>query len=81
MGEHKGNIVKRADVASIMARIATEKTGLRITTARLRKRSRARVRFYAVDGALCVLIEAESEEDGRALCRDVKLDFIGLFET
>jgi hypothetical protein len=64
-----------------MARLATEKTGLRVTTARLRKRSRSRVHFYAVDGALCVLIEAESEDDARILCRDVKLDFIGLCET
>jgi hypothetical protein len=39
------------------------------------------VRFYAVDGTLCVLIEADSEEDAAFLCRDVKLDYIGICET
>ena len=36
------------------------------------------VRFYALEGALCVLIEADSEEDAHYLCEDVRLEFIAL---
>lgn len=43
-----------------------------------RKRRRTGVRFFALDGTLCVLIEAESEEDARYLCQDVRLEFIAL---
>jgi len=62
-----------------MKRTASETVGL--GAARTSKRSRTRVRFYAVDGTLCVLIEADSEEDAAFLCRDVKLDYIGICET
>jgi hypothetical protein len=47
---------------------------------RLARRRAASVRFYALDGTLCVLIEADSEDDARYLCRDVRLEFIGLCE-
>jgi hypothetical protein len=46
--------------------------------AAVRKRRRMGVRFYALDGTLCVLIEADSEEDAHYLCQDVRLEFIGL---
>jgi hypothetical protein len=59
-----------------MARTATENVGL--ATDRIRKRRRTTVRCYAFDGTLCVLIEADSEEDARFLCRDVRLEFIGI---
>jgi hypothetical protein len=45
---------------------------------RIRKRRKTSLRFYALDGALCVLIEAESEEDARHLCEDARLEFIAL---
>jgi hypothetical protein len=61
-----------------MPRTATERVG--IGAVRIRKRREARVRFYALDGTVCVLIEADSEEDARYLCRDVRLEFIGLCE-
>ena len=60
-----------------MPRTATERIGT--GTVRIR-RAAARVRFYALDGTVCVLIEADSEEDARFLCRDVRLEFIGLCE-
>jgi len=64
-----------------MARTVPEKAGLRaIRSMRLARRRAASVRFYALDGTLCVLIEADSEDDARYLCRDVRLEFIGLCE-
>ena len=56
---------------------AAESIGL---AASIRKRRRATVRFYALDGSLCLLIEADSEDDARYLCRDMRLEFIGLCE-
>jgi hypothetical protein len=64
-----------------VAKIATEKIGLRaVKTLRINSRSARGVRFYAVDRSLCVMIEAESEDDAHHLCRDVRLEFIGLCE-
>ena len=61
-----------------MARTATERAGLRaVKTVRVSRRSTGGVEFYALDGALCVLIEAESEDDVLYLCRDVRLEFLG----
>jgi hypothetical protein len=59
-----------------MKRTASETVG--VGAARISKRSRTGVRFYAVDGTLCLLLEAESEEDAAFLCRDVRLEFVGL---
>jgi hypothetical protein len=39
------------------------------------------VRFYALDGTLCVLIEADDEDDARHLCREMSLEFVGLCEN
>jgi len=64
-----------------MPRTATERIGT--GAVRIRKRRVGRetsVRFYAFDGTICVLIEADSEDDARYLCRDVRLEFIGLCE-
>jgi hypothetical protein len=60
-----------------MPKSASEAAGLR----RMHvggKRGAVGVRFYALDGTICVLIEAESEADARYLCRNVRLEFIGL---
>ncbi len=59
-----------------MTKTATENIGLR--AARVRKQLGTCVRFYAFDGTVCILVEAGGEEDARYLCREVKLDFIGL---
>lgn len=61
-----------------MPRTANESVGLRPT--RIKKRRQTIVRFYALDGTLCVLVEADSEEDARFLCRDLRFEFIGLCE-
>jgi hypothetical protein len=64
-----------------MPRTATERIGT--GAVRIRKRRVGRemsVRFYALDGTICVLIEADSEDDARYLCRDLRFEFIGLCE-
>jgi hypothetical protein len=61
-----------------MARTTTERAGLRaVKTVRVSRRSTGGVEFYALDGALCVLIEVESEDDALYLCHDVRLELIG----
>lgn len=61
-----------------MTRIASERAGLRaVKTARVSEPRSRRVRFYAVEDSFCVEIEADSEEDAKFLCRDMKLQFIG----
>ena len=64
-----------------MPRTATEKVGLRTarSTAPVAPRA-ASVRFYALDATLCLLIEADSENDARYLCRETRLEFICLCE-
>lgn len=76
--ERNGNATTRAAFTLKMQRTATETVGL--CTIRVRKRRQASVRFYALDGTRCVLIEADSEEGARYLCRDVRLEFIDLCE-
>jgi hypothetical protein len=36
------------------------------------------VRFCALDGPVRVMIEADSEDDARCLCREMAFEFIGL---
>jgi hypothetical protein len=43
-----------------------------------RRRTPSRVRFYALDGPVRVIIEADSEDDARYLCREMRWEFIGL---
>ncbi|MFO7478215.1 MAG: hypothetical protein R6X03_07720 [Methyloceanibacter sp.] len=61
-----------------MPKIATEKLGLRNARAVQIGKLRASVSFYAFDGSFCLLIEGESAEDARYLCRDAGIEFIGL---
>ena len=59
-----------------MGRIATERSA---GVVHVRKRlAPAQVSFYALDGSLCVVIEADSEHDARCLCRELRFEFIGL---
>jgi hypothetical protein len=58
-----------------MARIATE---LSVGVVRVRRhRAPARVRFCALEGSVRVVIEADSEDDARCLCREMQWEFIG----
>lgn len=64
-----------------MTRTATEKAGLRtVRSASALSRRVAGVNFYALEGSLCVLIEADSAEDARYLCREMRLEFVALCE-
>jgi hypothetical protein len=66
----------RCEHLSEMARIATE-FAVGVVCVR-RPRAPARVRFCALDGPVRVVIEADSEDDARYLCREMRWEFIGL---
>ena len=67
-----------------MARVAAERMQAHVAVGVVEVRSRrlrrapSRVRFCALDGTLRVVIEADSEDDARYLCRDMAFEFIGL---
>jgi len=59
--------------------IATERMCEHVTVGVVsvrRRRTPADVRFYALDGAVRVVIEADHEDDARSLCREMGLEFI-----
>jgi hypothetical protein len=59
-----------------MCRIAAERS---VGVIRTRTRpAPARARCYALDRSVCVVIEADSEDDARFLCRETRLEFICL---
>ena len=59
-----------------MPRIATERS---VGVVRRGKRlAPVRVRFYALDVSVCVVIEADSEDDARYLCQETRQEFICL---
>jgi hypothetical protein len=59
-----------------MAKIATERS---LGVVRVRRRQApARVRFFALEQSMCVQIEADSEDDARILCREMRFEFIAL---
>lgn len=59
-----------------MAKIATE-FAVAVIPIR-RPRAPAPVRFCALDGPVRVVIEADSEDDARYLCWEMRWEFIGL---
>ncbi len=64
-----------------MARIAAERMADACDSRRrpgYRRRVPSRVRFCALEGTVRVVIEADSEDDARYLCRDMGFEFIGL---
>jgi hypothetical protein len=65
-----------------MARIAGERMAMHVPVgvARVRRRMPSHVRFCALDGTVRVVIEADSEDDARYLCREMAFEFIGLCE-
>jgi hypothetical protein len=84
--EHNRNFVvadpieeSRFEIA--MTRIATERLQTHVTVGILRvrrRRSPPRVHFRALDGPVRVMIEADSEDDARCLCREMAFEFICL---
>jgi hypothetical protein len=59
-----------------MTRVATEHS---MGVVRVRKqRVPARVSFFALDATVRVVVEADSEDDARYLCREMKWEFICL---
>jgi hypothetical protein len=64
-----------------MARIATERLHTHVTVGAARVRQRpapTRVLFCALEGPVRVVIEADSEDDARCLCREMAFEFICL---
>jgi hypothetical protein len=67
-----------------MARIAAERMQAHVAVGIVKVRSRgvkrvpSGVRFCALDETVRVVIEADSEDDARYLCRDMTFEFIGL---
>jgi hypothetical protein len=59
-----------------MTRIATEQAFSAVRVGK--SRAPSRVRFRALDGSVQVVIEADSEDDARYLCRAMRLEFICL---
>jgi hypothetical protein len=77
MREHNRNF-RTNEVSRAVSKIVTERS---VGVARVRKQlAPARVRFYALEQSVCVLIEADSENDARYLCRETRLEFICLCE-
>jgi hypothetical protein len=74
--EHNRNFGGEKALSQAMSRIAAERS---VGVIRTRKRlASARVRFYAVDRSVCVLIEADSEDDARSLCQETRIEFLCL---
>ncbi|HZP10396.1 hypothetical protein [Methyloceanibacter sp.] len=63
-----------------MPRIAAERmqSHVAVGVVEVRRRVPSPVRFFALDGSIRVVIEADSEDDARCLCRDMGYEFIGL---
>jgi hypothetical protein len=64
-----------------MARIAAAErmqTHVTVGVVKVRRRAPSHVRFWALDGAMRVVIEADSEDDARCLCHDMQFEFIAL---
>jgi hypothetical protein len=77
MGEHNRNF-RANDIGRAVSKIVAERS---VGVTRVRKQlAPARVRFYALDRSVCVLIEADSENDARYLCRETRLEFICICE-
>jgi hypothetical protein len=63
-----------------MAHIAAESFTVGTPSPR-RHRQKPVVRFFALEGAMRVVIEADSEDDARYLCREMSWDFICLCDS
>ncbi len=48
-----------------------------VSAVEVRRRAPSPVQFVALDGSLRVVIEADSEDDARCLCRDMGYEFLG----
>jgi hypothetical protein len=63
-----------------MAHIAAETLTSGLPSPR-KPRQRSVVRFFALEGAMRVVIEADNEDDARYLCREMRWDFICLCDN
>ncbi len=63
-----------------MPRIAAERmqSHVAVGAVEVRRGAPSPVRFVALDGTLRVVIEADSEDDARCLCREMGFEFLGL---
>jgi hypothetical protein len=59
------------------SRLATER--MSVSVVRVEKRTKPqRVKFCALEGPMVVLIEADSEDEARAICAEEGLEFVSL---
>lgn len=70
-------VASRVKARMAKPRLATERMTLGIAGVRELRKVEG-VRFCALDGTIRVVIEADSEDDARYLCREMRFEFIGL---
>lgn len=58
------------------SRLATERMSVSIV--RVERTRPKRVKFCALEGPMVVLIEADSEDEARAICAEEGLEFVSL---
>ena len=59
------------------SRLATER--MHVSVVRVERRSKPeRVKFCALEGPMLVVIEADSEDEARAICAEAGLEFVDL---
>ena len=63
-----------------MAQMAAETLASGTPSTR-KSRKQSVVRFFALEGAMRVVIEADNEDDARYLCREMRWDFICLCDN
>ena len=61
------------------SRLATERMTLSVIRVD-RRRKAPRVKFCALEGPMLVVIEADSEDDARAICDEAGLEFVDLYD-
>jgi hypothetical protein len=59
------------------SRLLTERMSVSVLRA-AKRRKPARIKFCALEGPMLVVIETDSEDDARALCADMGLEFVCL---
>lgn len=69
--------MSQAMVLQTRSRLATERMHVSVIRVEMRPKPPS-VRFCALEGAMRVEIEADSEEEAHAICAEAGLEFIGL---
>lgn len=60
------------------SRLATERMSVSIVRVERTRPKPKRVKFCALEGPMVVLIEADSEDEARAICAEEGLEFVSL---